>query len=47
MDEASDEAGSWVETRFAKRVLNETRKHDLDVVGGDNNSFDAVAIIKK
>ena len=47
MDEAADEADSWVDTRFAKRVLNEARKHDLDVVGEDNNFFDAVAIIKK
>ena len=47
MDEAADEADSWVDTRFAKRVLNEAMKHNLDVVGEDNNSFDAVAIIKK
>ena len=47
MDEAADEADSWVDTRFSKRVLNKARKHDLDVVGEDNNSFDAVAIIKK
>ena len=47
MDEAADEADSWVDTRFAKRVLNEARKHGLDVVGEHNNSFDAVAIIKK
>ena len=47
MDEAADETDSWVDTRFPKRVLNEARKHDLDVVGEDNNSFDAVAIIKK
>ena len=30
-----DEADIWVDTRFAKRVLNEARKHDLDVVGED------------
>ena len=47
MDEATDEADSWVDTRFAKRVLNEARKHNLDVAGEDNNSIDAVAIIKK
>ena len=47
MDEAADEADSWVDTRFAKTVLNEARKHDLDVVGVHNNSFDAVTIIKK
>ena len=47
MDEAADEADSWANTRFAKRVLNEARKHDLDIVGENNNSFDAVAIIKK
>ena len=47
MVEAEDEADNWVDTRFAKRVLNEARKHDLDVVGEDNNSFDVVAIIKK
>ena len=34
MDEAANEADSWVDTRFAKGVLNEARKHDLDVVAG-------------
>ena len=47
MDEAADEADSWVDARFAKRVSNEAKKHDLDVVGEDNKSFDAVVITKK
>ena len=47
MDEAADEAECWVDTRLAKRVLNEARKHYLDIVGEDNNSFDTVAIKKK
>ena len=47
INEATDEADTWVDTRFARRVLNEANTPELDVVGEDNKSFDAVAIIKK
>ena len=47
MDEAADEADSWVNTRFVKKVFNEASKCDLDEVGEDKNAFDAVAIIRK
>ena len=46
INEATDEPDTWVDTRFARRVLNEANTPELDVVGEDN-SFDAVAIIKK
>ena len=38
------ETQNWVDIRIAKRVLSDS--NNLDVVGQDNNSFDAVAIIK-
>ena len=41
IDDAQNEAENWV----AKGVLSDN--NNLDVVGEDNNSFDAVAIIKK
>ena len=47
INEATDEADTWVDTRFARRVLNEANTLELDIVGEDNNSFDALAIIKK
>ena len=44
MDAVQSEAQYWVDIRMAKRVLSDS--NNLDVVGKDNNSYDAVAIIK-
>ena len=45
IDDAQNEAGNWVDTRMTKRVLSDN--NNLDVVGEDNDLFDAVVIIKK
>ena len=45
INDAQNEAENWVDTRMAKRILSDN--NNLVVVGEDNNSFDAVAIIKR
>ena len=46
VEEAEAEADNWLDARLAKRVMAKNNQ-EADVVGEDNNSFDAVDSIKR